>query len=137
MSDHTIDIPTASPPPPLPKKRSWKWLKVTVWTALAVVLLLKLFASFSSLDLELTRKNAFRGDDGKALEVTNVGRSPITITDIIINERGDCTTAADPTQKFKPLTLRVGDKKVLFSDCQIVRATVQSDLGSGTYSFNR
>ena len=140
MTETATNSASVSPtPPPLPekKKRSWRWLKISVWAALVLVLLLKLVASFSSLDLELTRRGGFLGDDGKALEVTNVGRGPITITDIVINDREECTTTNGPGDKFKPLTLRVGDKKILFSVCQIIRATVRSDQGSGTYTFGR
>ncbi len=137
MAEPTVDSMPATPaPPPLPKKRSWRWFKITVGILFGLILLVKILVSFSSLDLELTRKDAWRHDDGKGLEIVNVGRSPITITDIVINERSDCALATGPDGKLR-FTLGVGDKRLLGSQCQIIRAHIQSDQGTSTYSFNR
>jgi hypothetical protein len=80
------------------------------------------------------------GDGGKALDITNVGSTPITITKITINDRADCPIhfafnddiTKQPNPKGK---LDVGEKATYSSSCRIIRAKVETDQGSETFSF--
>jgi len=138
MIDQVTQASITNTPPPLPqkKKKFWRGFQITVGIIFGGILLLKVVAGLASPDLELMRTDAFLRSDGKALQVTNVGRSTITINDITVNDRSDCSvsTLSGPAS---PMTLKVGDKKMLFSSCQIIRANVKTDQGSGSYSFSR
>jgi hypothetical protein len=132
--------------PPLPNaapkaKRRWRWLKIVIGVIAAGFLVLRILGSYNSPDLELVRRDLFdAARDGRVLEITNSGSSPVQITRVRINDRADCTIARlsfiEGESPF-PLTLKVGDELSLMSSCQIVRATVATDQGSETYSFNR
>lgn len=139
MTDQTAKANTANTPPPLPQKRNklWRGLQIAVGVILGAFLLLKVIAGLASPDLELMRTDAFIRNDGKAFQVTNVGRSTITINDITVNDRSDCSVSISFGSEFSPITLKVGDKKMLISSCQIIRANVKTDQGSGSYSFSR
>lgn len=138
MIDQITEAKIANTPPPLPQKRKkfWRGFRIAVGVILGTIFLFKVVVGLASPDLELMRTDALFRDDGKALQVTNVGRSTITINDITVNDRSDCSvsTLSGPAS---PMTLKIGDKKMLFSSCQIVRANVKTDQGSGSYSFSR
>lgn len=138
MTDQIAKANIADTPPPLPQKRRkfWRGFQITVGVILGAVLLFKVIAGLASPDLEIMRTDALFRDDGKALQVTNVGRSAITINDITVNDRSDCSVSV-LSGPSSPITLKVGDKKMLFSSCQIIRANVKTDQGSGSYSFSR
>lgn len=138
MTDQITEANIPNTPPPFPQKRKkfWRGFQIAVGTVLGAILLLKIGAGLASPDLELMRTDAFLRNDGKAVQVTNVGRSTITINEITVNDRSDCSVSA-LSGPASPLTLKVGDKKMLFSSCQIIRANVKTDQGSGSYSFSR
>jgi hypothetical protein len=85
---------------------------------------------------------------GDVIEVLNTGAKSITIQNIVFNDRSDCVATlpsiANPLSLFgqgpplsqNPIPLNVGQKG-LFSaaPCFIVRATIETDKGSATYSF--
>jgi hypothetical protein len=137
---------TATPPPLPPDnvkpKRKWRWLRITVGIIAAGFLALVILGSFHSPDLELVRRDLFdAAHDGRVLEVTNVGKKPLKITGMKINDRSDCSISAllsfvQGPSPF-PLTLKVGDELSLKSSCQIIRVSVDTDQGSESYSFNR
>lgn len=139
MTDQTAKENTANTPPPLPQKRNklWRVIQIAIGIILGAFLLLKMTAGLASPDLELLRTDAVIRSDGMALQVTNVGRSTITINDITVNDRPDCTISVMFGSEFSPITLKVGDRKMLISACQIIRANVKTDQGSGSYSFSR
>jgi len=139
MTDQTAKANTANTPPPLPQKRNklWRGFQIAIGITLGAFLVLKVVAGLASLDLELLRTDAVIRSDGKALQITNVGRSTITINDITVNDRSDCAVSISFGPEFSPITLKVGDKKMLISSCQIIRANVKTDQGSGSYSFSR
>jgi hypothetical protein len=136
MNDQTTTNAAPPVPPSLPKKRSWRWLQITVGVILGFVLLGKILLSFNSPDLELTRRGYLTADDGHVLEIINVGKSATKISSITINDRSDCAVDREPTAQA-PTVLNIGDKKKFLTACRIVRALVKTDHGSGTYSFNR
>ena len=138
--------PTAVPPP-LPSaatKPKAKWWKFAIVILAAGFLLLRLLVSISdSVDLELRRRDLFdAARDGKVLEITNVGRKPITLVSLTINDRADCKVyrldaILGNSKPLFPSVLNVGDKVSISGTCQIIRATVETDQGSKSYSFNR
>ena len=136
---------TASPPPlPGPaKKPKAKWWKFAIAILAGGFLLLRLLASINSVDLELRRTDLFdAARDGKVLEITNVGRKPITLVSLTINDRADCKVyrldaILGNNKPLFPALLNVGDKVSISGTCQVIRATVETDQGSSTYSFNR
>jgi hypothetical protein len=137
MTEDGQTIDGAGAQSPKPQKRSWRWLSRTVWVVLGVGFALRLLIGLTTPDLEVARTDGIFRDDGNTLEITNVGRSPITITSVVINDRADCPISTPRGSKFTALTLKVGDKRGLYGNCRIIRAELQTDQGSGTYSFNR
>ena len=138
--------PTAVPPPlpSVPTKPKAKWWKFAIAILGGEFLLLRLLASINnSVDLELRRRDLFdAARDGRVLEITNVGRKAITLVSLTINDRPDCNVyrldaiLGNSTPLF-PSILNVGDKVSISGTCQIIRATVETDQGSKSYSFNR
>ena len=138
------------PPPlyPTKPKRRWLWAKLIIGIVAAGFLVVGLIGAANSPSLELSRIGAVTGDDGMGIEIVNVGTKPIAITKITINDRADCSIRtlgqvlqgginADPeNEHFEGQRLAVGDKVTYISSCLIIRAQVETDSGSGTYSFN-
>jgi hypothetical protein len=133
-------------PPPLPAdnlkpKRKWRWLKIIVGIIAAGFLALGILGSYNSPNLELVRRDLFdAARDGRVLEITNTGKKPLKVVGMKINDRSDCGISRlslfEGPSPF-PLTLKIGDKLSLMSSCQIIRAAVDTDQGSATYSFSR
>jgi hypothetical protein len=116
----------------------WRWVRFIIGMAAGGFLLLNLLGGFNSPKLEVRRIGAILASDGLALLVLNVGTKPITIRSMTVNDRADCTverisygTGPNPL----PAKLKVGDKIMLLSSCRVIRASVQTDQGSNTYSF--
>lgn len=136
MTEQTYNSPPPTPTESTKPKSKWRGLKIAAGILLGVVLVFKLVSSSSSVELELTRKYS----DGTVVEIINVGSTPIKITKVTINDRPDCTIRLfDPLKDSKgvPADLKVGDKVELWStSCRIVRANVETDKGSRTYTFS-
>jgi len=140
MSEHM------SAPPPLPSvaskpKRKWRWLKIAIGIIAAGFLAIGILGSYNPVNLELVRRDLFDAQhDGKVLEITNKGGKPVKIIGIAINDRPDCTiyrlSFVDNSPLF-PSILKIGDRVTLAGSCQIIRVTIETDLGYNTYSFNR
>jgi hypothetical protein len=119
-------------PPPIPNapaqpKKGWRWWQVLLAIVAGLLLLLKL-AGTGSIPLEVRLL-----DRGIALTATNIGNGPITITDVIINDRRECK------KKGSPQTLQIGEQYTYLSyglGCNIVRVTFETDKGSSTFTFN-
>jgi hypothetical protein len=135
-------------PPPIPTtsakpRHKWRWLRITVGMVGAGFLAIGILGSYNPIDLELRRRDLFdAARDGKVLEITNVGRKPITLVSLTINDRPDCNVyrldaILGNSKPLFPSILNVGDKVSISGSCQIIRATVETDQGSNTYSFNR
>jgi hypothetical protein len=151
MSEQVSTVPPALPSTK-PKDR-WRWLKIIVGICVALFLAVSLLGISNSPKLELRRIGAYLADDGKMIEITNVGTKPVTITKVTINDRSDCSvqtlaqvfdstgrmaSGAKPDAKndqFSSSTFKVGDKVSYASSCRVIRATVDTDQGTGTYSF--
>jgi hypothetical protein len=121
------------------QKSKWRWLKIGAGIVAVVFAAIRLLGT-NSPELELTRAEMWPGDGGKALDITNVGSKPITITKITINDRADCSVHFafndDITKQPNPKgALDVGEKATYSSSCRIVRARVDTDQGSESYSF--
>jgi hypothetical protein len=137
MSEQTSNLPPPIPTATVIKPKSrWRGLKITAGIVLGVVLVFKIVSSSSSVDLELTRKYS----DGTVVEIINVGGTPIKITKVTINDRDDCAIRLFDLLKDSkgvPADLKVGDKLELWStSCRIIRANVETDKGSRTYTFS-
>ena len=140
MTERTA-APPALPTDNAEPKPKWRWLKITVGIIAAGFLPIVIVGSSNSPDLELVRRDLFdAARDGRVLEITNTGKKPLKIVGMKINDRSDCSISRlsfiEGRSPF-PLTLKIGDELSLMSSCQIVRATVDTDQGSETYSFNR
>lgn len=73
-------------------------------------------------------------DQGYTFTVANIGDSPITIDDMVVNDRRECK------KKEAPRTLKIGEKYMWGSygfGCNIVRIKFETDKGSDTFTFNR
>lgn len=150
MNDQTITAEATTKP-----KSRWRWWKVLLIICGSGWLILGLLNSYRPVQLGLRTTGAFTGDDGRAIQIVNNGEKPITITSMTVNDRDDCkvTTPAQEYDRagragslmrpdaandaFKGSTLKVGDTATYISSCRVVRATVETDLGSATYTFNR
>jgi hypothetical protein len=136
---------SVSAPPPIPSvasksKSKWRWL---IGIIAAGFLAVGIFGSYNPVNLELVRRDLFDAQhDGKVLEVTNTGRKPIKLLRITINGRTDCNVyrldaILGNSKPLFPSTLNVGDQLSISGSCQIIRTTVETDLGTKTYSFGR
>jgi hypothetical protein len=133
-------------PPPIPSikskpKRKWRWLKIVAAIIIGALLALRLFGSYSPIDLELIRRDLFdAARDGRVLDLANTGSKPVVLVGMTINDRTDCAISrlsfVDASPLF-PSTLKIGDQLSLVSSCRIIRVTVDTDQGSKTFSFNR
>jgi hypothetical protein len=84
-----------------------------------------------TLGLELV---AFNDAAIKVLKVTNVSSPAIKLLDVSINE-GAAACAAFSFDEWKGAQMGMGVQFSLMSHCQIVKATVQTDKGTASYSF--
>ena len=150
MNDQTATVDTTIKP-----KSRWRWWKIILVIIGLAWLILGVLNSYRPVQLGLKTSGAFSGDDGKAIQSVNNGEKPITITGMTVNDRDDCkvTTPSqeydragrlgsfakpDPANDvFKSSILKVGDTTSYISSCRVVRVTVETDLGSTTYTFNR
>ena len=132
-------IPTATTRP----RSKWRWLKITIGIVTAGFLAIGIISSYNPVDLELRRRDLFdTARDGKVLEITNVGKKPIKLVSLTINDRPDCSVyrldaILGNNKPLFPSILNVGDEISISGSCQIIRAAVETDQGSNTYSFNR
>lgn len=117
--------------------------RLRVSIAIAPILMISLTACADPIRLQLTRKDMWPGDGGKAVEIVNTGSKPINIKKVTINDRTDCPatlfTINDNLIKDSQANftgpIKVGDKITYFSSCRIIRTTVETDQGTETYSF--
>lgn len=114
--DQETTIYSASPKPAL----------IAVGLSSIVVLLLAA-ATESGVDgLEVRQEGFF-------LTLKNVGYKPFRVEDVTINDRAECRPSA-----FSPRELKVGDVQIMGSPCAtVVRITVKTNAGSGTYTFSQ
>ncbi|WP_024576208.1 MULTISPECIES: hypothetical protein [unclassified Afipia] len=120
-------------PPPIPtvavqSKKSWPWWQIVLAIIVGLFLLLKLAGS-GSLPLEVQLL-----DQGYTFTVTNIGDSPITIDDMIVNDRRECK------KKEAPRTLKIGEKYMWGCyglGCNIVRVKFETDKGTDTFAFGK
>jgi hypothetical protein len=54
-------------------RKKWRWLKFLIGTVAATFLAISLLGLYNSPKLEVRRQGAILSDDGKALEVINLG----------------------------------------------------------------
>ena len=94
-----------------------------------LVVLLAFLGSDSDVDLRVVLRDGLDRGDRNALFVTNVGKHPVTITDIVVNDRKDCSVVT------LPKTLQIGDEGLFASSCKVVRITVVTDGGQESFSF--
>jgi hypothetical protein len=139
MSQQASAVPPPVPTSPATPKKKRGWLKLTLIIIAGAIFVLGISGSYNSVDLELTRKGVLFDGDGYAVEIVNTGSKTTTIKGVQINDRTDCSIASGMMQgdEFKPpVSLKIGDKLTLISSCRIIRVNVETDTGSGTYSFS-
>jgi hypothetical protein len=132
MSEQTENLPSPTPAESkLEPTRKWPWWKITLAAIVGVGLVLKILNSYNPIRIEVRRTGALTAAQGNALEVLNIGSQPITITGVVFNDRDDCAAI----QKPEPTTIKVGETTFVFARCFIVRATIETSVGSANYSF--
>ena len=149
----------AKAPPPLPSAKKPARFKKTRIALFTVGILWLSFRALSHLDLSALGSPdlTVRLDYSNVVMVTNTGSKPVTIKGVTVNDRPDCKAwtnevggtvvkggAMSPDlrvgaeRKFVPKELKVGDHlMVLIDGCNVVRAEVETDQGSGTYTFDK
>jgi hypothetical protein len=74
------------------------------------------------------------------LSIQNIGSEPIIIRHLSVNDRSDCTTERSHLDLFAPPgetpTLKVGDAAAWIVYCPVVKLTVETNLGTSTYTFD-
>ena len=108
--------------------------KFVYWGLGAAIILILANWLFSSSDLGL-EIYADKGRPYNGVLITNVGREPITILDVAVNG-GNSACATNPLSgPYKNVVLKIGQKTGLIAGCEIVTVTVNTNKGTGTYSF--
>jgi hypothetical protein len=141
---------TATPPPVPPIKKSARFKKTRIilftiailWLGSRLLSHLDLSALGSpNLDVQL--------DGSNSVILVNTGSKPVTIKGVTVNDRSDCKTATTyfdikdgrvlgENFKFESTKLKVGDKlPVYIRGCNVIRAEIETDQGSVTYTFSR
>jgi hypothetical protein len=130
--------------PPLPSvatKSKGKWWKFVIAAFVAAFLFLRLVASVNTVDLEVRRVDFMLNNNGTVLDITNVGKKAINITGVTANDRDDCKLKklvfVQGQDDSYPIPLKVGETQRFSGSCPVVRAIVETDQGSKTYSFTR
>jgi hypothetical protein len=131
-----------------PSPFRWRWWHTlsTLLSVIAVVAIIPPSINIPiqpSLDLELTRGGLLFEGQGNSVEILNVGTKSVKIVGMSINHRADCTINGFSifTEGIKkpplPAEIKVGEKLNIWSSCLIVRATIETNYGSNTYSFTQ
>jgi hypothetical protein len=95
-------------------------------------------SSSGHLDLDVTRSDWLRRDDGLILKAV-ISPEPITVTKLSVNGREDCKLFSVMPNKeaneLLPFELKVGDHFQLNSSCRLIRVEIGTNDGSATYEF--
>jgi hypothetical protein len=111
--------------------RSPKWW-LLVGVAIAASMVIRALSSPpDTLGLELV---AFNDAAIKVLKVTNVSAPSVKLLDVSIND-GAATCNPFSFDEWKGQEMGMGVQFNLMSHCQIVKATIRTDRGTGNYSF--
>jgi hypothetical protein len=117
-------------PPPIPTeanvspKRKWRWWQILPLIILGIIFVVKILANYHPISFDVRLYN-----DG--ITATNTGNGPITVNDVLINDRRECYAKLS-----KPRSLNVGEQIVAFSFCNIVRVQIDTNSGSEIYTFS-
>lgn len=122
----TENTPT---PPPLPsaKRKSRRALKVFIGICAAVLLFANLLKIGGGPKLEVERTGFLH--QGNIIKVLNVGDKEVTVLAVSFNDRPDCRL------NEKQVTLKVGESMIFPSGCRIVRADIETDQGTASFTF--
>jgi hypothetical protein len=138
---------TAVPPPLPPVKKPTRFRKTRIVLFTIAIFwigsrLLSHLSDLASPDLIVQK------DNNNVITLTNKGSKPVTIRGATVNGRSDCKTGTTSLEvsggyavvgqlRFEPTELKVGDElKVYTIGCKVIRAAVETDQGSETYTFN-
>jgi hypothetical protein len=115
--------------------------KIIALAAVATLIFIVMLALSSEDSLSLTVQ-VVPNPLAQIVVATNSGSKPITIQNITVNERKECTSnkmLRDLSVMFGggifPVKLGVGDSTRIAAGCTVVRVLIESDQGSETYSF--
>lgn len=119
-------------PPPIPTERpkARRGLKIFIGFCAAAFLMANLLKLGSGPKLEVERTGFFHR--GNIIKVLNVGDKEVTVTAVTVNDRPDCRS----NEKQESVTLKVGESMIFPSACRIVRADIQTDQGSVSFTFS-
>jgi hypothetical protein len=124
----TENTPT---PPPLPyaKPKSRRALKVFIGICAGVFLLANLLKIGTGPKLEVERTGFFH--QGNIIKVLNAGDKEVTVLAVSFNDRPDCRL----NEKQDSVMLKVGESMIFPSGCRIVRADIETDQGTASFTF--
>jgi hypothetical protein len=118
-----------------------RFLAFIGWTLFGLVVLAVVLAmkDEGAGQFEVRRVNLLLNDDGRGLEITNIGKGPVTLKSVQVNERAECsaepTTGAGSRDAGFPVTLNAGEKITVAGACRAVGTVVVTDKGSAKFSF--
>jgi hypothetical protein len=114
--------------------RALKQLLIIVGVIVAAILVVSIILSNSGPKLKVQARVG-------SLSIQNVGSEPITIRHLSVNDRPDCKIERPPIDLLvappgEARTLKVGDAADWIVYCPVVRLTVETNLGTATYTFD-
>jgi hypothetical protein len=110
--------------------RSPKWWLLVGAGIVASVVIRAFVSSSDTLGLELVVQS---DNTGSLLQITNVSNSEIKLLDVKVNDGSSCE--AFNYRNWKGTSMALGMQYSFGSFCRILKATVQTDKGTATYSF--
>jgi hypothetical protein len=110
--------------------RSPKWWLLVAVGIVASLVLRAVLSSSNTLGLELV---AYNDTPHSLLQITNVSSPGIKLLDVSVNDGGSC--APFNFKNWKGQSMDVGMQWSFGTSCQILKATVQTDKGTASYSF--
>jgi hypothetical protein len=103
-----------------------RFLRLLGWLVLGLIGLavLAVLLDEQSTQFQVRRVDNLFRNDGQGLEIVNIGQTQVTIKNVQVNERPECS--AKPTLALGsrggefPMTLNVGDKVTVVGNCRAI-----------------
>lgn len=118
------------------KSRWWHTIGKVILILVALVAAINFLADLHGPPLRVTQAPATLLAPAVVM-IVNEGQKKIDIKQITVNDRPDCQVRLGIEQKtiVDPIGLSVGDQLLFSTNCNVVRVHIDTDDGSGTYTF--